>query len=128
MHEQEKVKERWPAAIRFIEEQGLNEFFSEGAGDVGIIVQGGCYNTLVRSLERLGLSDVYGNTAVPLYVMNVAYPVVESEVLRFCRGRRAVLLVEEGQPNFVEQNLASILRQAGVRCGASRQGPAAGGG
>ncbi|HET7834369.1 MAG TPA: indolepyruvate ferredoxin oxidoreductase subunit alpha [Variovorax sp.] len=113
VHEQEKVRERWPAAVKFIEERGLNEFFSEGADDIGIIVQGGSYNTLVRALERLDLADVYGNSKIPLYVMNVAYPVIESEVLRFCEGKRAVLIVEEGQPNFVEQNLATILRQAG---------------
>ncbi|MDR6886054.1 MULTISPECIES: indolepyruvate ferredoxin oxidoreductase subunit alpha [Variovorax] len=113
VHEQEKVKDRWPAAVRFIEERRLNEFFSEDADDIGIIVQGGSYNTLLRALERLGLADVYGNTQVPLYVMNVAYPVIESEVIRFCEGKRAVLIVEEGQPNFVEQNLATILRQAG---------------
>ncbi len=113
VHEQEKIKDRWPAAVRFIEERGLNEFFSEDADDIGIIVQGGSYNTLLRALERLGLADVYGNTQVPLYVMNVAYPVIESEVVRFCEGKRAVLMVEEGQPNFVEQNLAAILRQAG---------------
>ncbi|MFV0675491.1 thiamine pyrophosphate-dependent enzyme [Variovorax sp. tm] len=113
VHEQEKVKDRWPAAVRFVEERKLNEFFSEDADDIGIIVQGGSYNTLVRALERLGLADVYGNTQVPLYVMNVAYPVIESEVIRFCEGKRAVLVVEEGQPNFVEQNLATILRQAG---------------
>ena len=113
LHEQEKVKDRWPAAVKFIEELRLNEFFSEDADDIGIIVQGGCYNTLMRALERLDLADVYGNTRVPVYVMNVAYPVIESEVLRFCAGKRAVLMVEEGQPNFVEQNLATILRQAG---------------
>ncbi|MDQ0032322.1 indolepyruvate ferredoxin oxidoreductase alpha subunit [Variovorax boronicumulans] len=113
VHEQEKVKDRWPAAVRFIEERQLNEFFSEDADDIGIIVQGGSYNTLLRALERLDLADVYGNTKVPLYVMNVAYPVIESEVIRFCEGKRAVLIVEEGQPNFVEQNLATILRQAG---------------
>ena len=113
VHEQEKVKDRWPAAVRFIEERKLNEFFSEDADDIGIIVQGGSYNTLLRALERLGLADVYGNTQVPLYVMNVAYPVIESEVIRFCEGKRAVMVVEEGQPNFVEQNLATILRQAG---------------
>lgn len=113
VHEQEKVKDRWPAAVRFIEERGLNEFFAEDAGDLGIIVQGGNYNTLMRALERVGLADVYGNSQVPLYVMNVAYPVIDSEVVRFCRGKRAVLLVEEGQPNFIEQNVATMLRQAG---------------
>ncbi|MEJ8850439.1 indolepyruvate ferredoxin oxidoreductase subunit alpha [Variovorax rhizosphaerae] len=114
VHEQEKVKDRWPAAVRFIEERKLNEFFSDGVDDIGVIVQGGSYNTMMRALERLDLADVYGNSKVPLYVMNVAYPVIDSEVLRFCEGKRAVLLVEEGQPNFIEQNIATILRQAGV--------------
>jgi indolepyruvate ferredoxin oxidoreductase alpha subunit len=114
VHEQEKVRERWPAALRYIEQHGLNEFFGEGTSDIGIIVQGGSYNTLVRVLERLGMADVYGNSRIPLYVMNVAYPVVDSEVLRFCEGKRAVLMVEEGQPNFIEQNIALVLRQAGL--------------
>ena len=115
VHEQEKINERWPAALRFIEARGLNEFFAESSDDIGIIVQGGNYNTLVRSLERLGLADVYGNSKIPLYVMNVAYPVVPGEVTRFCAGKRAVLLVEEGQPNFIEQNLATVLRQADLQ-------------
>jgi indolepyruvate ferredoxin oxidoreductase, alpha subunit len=113
VHEQEKVAERWPAAVRFIEQHGLNEFFSEGADDIGIVVQGGSYNTLVRVLCHLGVADVYGSSRIPLYVMNVAYPVIDSEVLRFCAGKRAVLMVEEGQPNFIEQNIATILRQSG---------------
>jgi indolepyruvate ferredoxin oxidoreductase, alpha subunit len=114
VHEQEKVTERWPAAVRFIEQHGLNEFFAEGADDIGIVVQGGSYNTLMRVLCNLGVADVYGNSRIPLYVMNVAYPVIDSEVLRFCTGKRAVLMVEEGQPNFIEQNIATILRQASV--------------
>jgi len=113
VHEQEKLTQRWPAAVDFIEKNQLNEFFEGDLQDVGIVVQGGNYNALVRVLERLGLADVYGRSRVPLYVMNVAYPVVDAEVLRFCQGKRAVLLVEEGQPNFVEQNVATVLRQAG---------------
>jgi indolepyruvate ferredoxin oxidoreductase alpha subunit len=111
LHEREKVEQRWPAAQRFIEERGLNEFFAEGAADVGIVVQGGLYNSLLRAMERLGLADVYGRSRVPLYVMNVAYPLVDAELLRFCAGKRAVLLVEEGQPNFIEQGIASVLRR-----------------
>ncbi len=113
LHEKEKVQQRWPAAVKFIQERGLNEFFSEQDDDIGVIVQGGTYNTLVRVLERLGVADVFGRTRIPLYVMNVAYPVIDAEVLRFCEGKRAVLLVEEGQPNFIEQNIASILRSGG---------------
>lgn len=113
-HEQEKINDRWPAAVRFIKERGLNEVLNDDAGDIGIITQGGLYNTLNRSMELLGCSDPFGNTQVPLYVMNVTYPVVDDEILAFCSGKRAVLLLEEGQPDYIEQNLNAILRRAGV--------------
>jgi indolepyruvate ferredoxin oxidoreductase, alpha subunit len=116
-HEHEKIAQRWPAAVRFVREHRLNEFFSADADDIGIIVQGGGYNTLLRALERLGFADVYGHSRMPLYVMNVAYPVIDSEVLTFCAGKRAVLMVEEGQPDFVEQGVAAILRRAGSDTG-----------
>ncbi|HEY2187525.1 MAG TPA: indolepyruvate ferredoxin oxidoreductase subunit alpha [Caldimonas sp.] len=117
VHEQEKISERWPAALQFIEEHGLNEASPGAAGfdDLGIVVQGGNYNALVRALERLGLADVYGRAKIPLYILNVTYPLVPRELTRFCAGKRAVLLVEEGQPNFIEQNLATILRQADLQ-------------
>ena len=111
-HEQEKVRLRWPAAVKFIEENGLNEFFADGTQDVGIILQGGMYNAVIRALQLLGLSDAFGNTRVPLYVMNVTYPLIDSEITRFCAGKRAVLMVEEGQPDFIEQALHSVLRRA----------------
>ncbi len=41
LHEQEKIEKRWPAAVRFIEEQRLNEIFDGDADDIGIVVQGG---------------------------------------------------------------------------------------
>jgi len=113
LHEQEKVAKRWPAAVAFIKAQCMNEVFAGDREDLGIIVQGGLYNTLVRTLERLGLADTYGSTTLPIYVMNVTYPVVDDELVAFCRGKDAVLLVEEGQPNYLEQAINSILRNAG---------------
>ncbi len=116
LHEQEKVQKRWPAAQKFIQERQLNEFFAEDAQDsgIGIILQGGMYNAVVRALELLGLANAFGDSRVPLYVLNVTYPLVEREVERFCAGKRAVLVVEEGQPEFIEQNLHAILRKAGL--------------
>lgn len=113
-HEHEKINQRWPAAVQFIRDNGLNEVFPGEVSDLGIIVQGGVYNTLNRALELLGCSDAFGNTKIPLYVMNVTYPVVNSEILDFCEGKRAVLMVEEGQPDYIEQNLHTILRRAGA--------------
>ncbi|MDC9613215.1 indolepyruvate ferredoxin oxidoreductase subunit alpha [Xenorhabdus khoisanae] len=111
LHEKEKVQDRWPAAVRFIQEHGLNEFFAEDAQDVGLVLQGGCYNTVIRALNLLGLADVFGKSQIPLYVMNVAYPLIDEEFERFCHGKQAILVLEEGQPNFVEQNVANILCQ-----------------
>jgi indolepyruvate ferredoxin oxidoreductase, alpha subunit len=115
LHEHEKIQKRWPAAQRFLQDHALNEFFSDGAEDFGIILQGGMYNTVVRALELLGMSNAFGDTKVPLYVLNVTYPLVDDEVKRFSMGKRAVLVVEEGQPDFIEQNLHVILRKAGLQ-------------
>ena len=115
LQEREKIQKRWPAAQRFIAEHRLNEFFAEGAQDFGIILQGGMYNTTIRALELLGLSDAFGESRIPLCVLNVTYPLVEEEVRRFCANKRAVLVIEEGQPEFIEQNLNSILRKADLQ-------------
>ena len=112
VHEQEKIQTRWPAAQKFIRDHRLNEFFSENARDFGMILQGGMYNSTIRGLQLLGLADAFGNTRVPLYVLNVTYPLIEDEVQRFCAAKRGVLVIEEGQPDFIEQNLHSILRRA----------------
>ncbi|MGH8177497.1 MAG: thiamine pyrophosphate-dependent enzyme [Steroidobacter sp.] len=114
LHEHEKINKRWPAAVKYILEHRLNEFLGGAAGDIGIILQGGLYNTLIRALELLGLADSSGATQLPLYVLNVTYPVVDSEVIEFCRDKKAVLIVEEGQPEYLEQNLHTILRKADI--------------
>ena len=115
LHEQEKIQKRWPAAQKFIQENALNEWFSDSAQDFGIILQGGMYNTTVRALELLGLSNIFGDCKVPLYVLNVTYPLVDEEIKRFCASKRAVLIIEEGQPDFIEQNVHSILRKADIQ-------------
>jgi indolepyruvate ferredoxin oxidoreductase alpha subunit len=115
LHEQEKISRRWPAAVEFIQQRGLNEFFAQDAQDFGIVLQGGLYNAVLRALELLGLADAFGNSQVPLYVLNVTYPLVDAEFTRFCAGKRAILLVEEGQPDFIEQAVNSMLRKADIQ-------------
>lgn len=128
VHEQEKVTKRWPAAIEFIRSRGLNETFGDGLADVGIVLQGGMYNGVIRALTALGLADVWGTTRVPLHVLNVTYPLVDDELADFCRTKRAVIMVEEGAPEYLEQALANILRKADVKTRIEGKGcfPAAG--
>jgi indolepyruvate ferredoxin oxidoreductase alpha subunit len=105
-----KVEERLPAAQKFIREQKLNEVIPGEANEIGIIVLGGLTNNLLRALARLDLADLYGASRIPIYVLNVAYPLVPDEVKDFCIGKRAVLVVEEGSPEYVEQQINMILR------------------
>lgn len=112
LHEQDKVKNRWPAAERYVLDHGLNERFGPQQAPIGIVVQGGMYNGVVRALQRLGLADIYGETEVPLYVLNVTYPLVSSEFLEFAQGKDSLLVVEEGQPEFIEQTLSTFLYRA----------------
>jgi indolepyruvate ferredoxin oxidoreductase alpha subunit len=114
-HEKEKIEKRWPAAVEYITQNAINETFAAESADIGIVVQGGHYNTVIRALERLGLADSFGETKIPLYVLNVAYPLVDAEFVRFCAGKRAILIVEEGQPDYIEQAVNTILRRADVQ-------------
>ncbi len=113
LHEKEKISKRLPAAIDYIKRHQLNETFG-GSGKVGIVMQGGMYNGVIRALQRLGLADVYGETEVPLHVLNVTYPLVEDDLVAFCADKDAVLIVEEGQPDYIEQALGSMLYKAGA--------------
>ncbi len=115
LHEREKIERRWPAAVNFIKERKLNEVLGPETADVGIVVQGGFYNSAMRALQQLGLADVYGETAVPIYVLNVTYPLIDDEVAGFAAGKKALLVVEEGQPEFIEQAINTILRRRDIQ-------------
>jgi indolepyruvate ferredoxin oxidoreductase, alpha subunit len=110
--EADKVDRRLPAAQRFIRENKLNERLGPAAGDLGIIVQGGLFNVLNGRLALAGLSHAYGGVGLPTLVLNVVHPLVPEEIASFCAGKRAVLVVEEGAPDFIEQAVGQILRKA----------------
>ena len=113
--EKHKVEHRLPAAERFITENKLNEVFEGELSDVGIITMGGLYNGVVRALERVGLADIYGASRIPIYVMNVTYPLVPKEIQDFCAGKTSVLVVEEGHPDYIEQAINVALRKGDLQ-------------
>lgn len=113
-HEKIKTAERLPAARRHILERGLNELFAGSREDIGIIVQGGLYNALIGALQQFGLADAFGASTLPILNLNVTYPLVPEQIAGFCRGKQAVLVVEEGQPEFIEQDVALTLHRHGL--------------
>lgn len=113
-HEKLKVEERIPAAREYIAACKLNELFAGRRDDVGLIVQGGLYNSLIRALQQYGLADVFGESEIPILVLNVTFPLVPDEVSAFCVGKRAVLILEEGQPEFIEQDIVTSLRRRDI--------------
>ncbi|MEN5114212.1 indolepyruvate ferredoxin oxidoreductase subunit alpha [Brevundimonas diminuta] len=123
LHEVEKVEKRWPAGIAFVRDNKLNETFGPDEGEIGLIVQGGLYNNLNRAMELLGLADAFGDSALPIYCLNVTYPLIPEEVTDFCRGKKAVLIIEEGQPEFIEHELNTLIRRAGLETRIVGKGP-----
>ncbi|HRN76668.1 indolepyruvate ferredoxin oxidoreductase subunit alpha [Ottowia sp.] len=114
-HEKLKYEERIPAARRYIVEHQLNELHAGKLSDLGLIVQGGLYNTLVRALQQFGLADAFGELDVPTLVLNVTSPLVPQQITDFCQGKRAVLVLEEGQPEYIEQEIATLLRRQDIQ-------------
>ena len=118
-----KVEERLPAARKFIREHKLNETIAGDVDDVGIIVMGGLTNSVLRALERIGLADVFGAARIPLLVLNVVYPLVPEEIREFCATKRAVLVVEEGSPAYIEDAINVELRRADIQTKVLGKGP-----
>ena len=114
-HEKLKGEQRLPAARKYIADNGLNELFAGNRSDVGIIVQGGVYNALIRSLQQQGLADAFGESEIPILVLNVTYPLVPEQIADFCVGKEKVLIVEEGQPEYIEQEVATLLRRRDIQ-------------
>jgi indolepyruvate ferredoxin oxidoreductase, alpha subunit len=123
IHERMKVEERLPAAQNFIRGHKLNETIPGELSDIGIIVMGGLTNSVLRALARLDLADLYGASRIPIYVLNVVYPILPDEVHEFCLGKRAVLVVEEGFPDYIEQAVNVELRRADIQTRVLGKGP-----
>jgi indolepyruvate ferredoxin oxidoreductase alpha subunit len=109
--EKHKIEVRWPAAVRFIEERKLNEVFPGDMRELGIICQGGMYNAVIRALQLLGLADAFGSARIPIYCLNVTYPLVPEQIVDFCSNKQSVLVVEEGQPAHIEEAILATLRR-----------------
>jgi indolepyruvate ferredoxin oxidoreductase, alpha subunit len=112
--EKHKIEVRWPAAVAFIKNNKLNESFPGELSHLGIICQGGLYNAVIRALQTLGLADAFGVSRVPIYCLNVTYPLVPEEITDFCGNKASVLIVEEGQPAYIEDAVLAALRRAEV--------------
>jgi indolepyruvate ferredoxin oxidoreductase, alpha subunit len=110
-HEKLKVEQRIPAAQAYVEQHGLNETFAGEFDDVGLVVQGGIFNALQRALQQLGLADAFGDSRLPIHVLNVTYPLVPRQIGAFAAGKRAILVLEEGTPEFIEKDIGQALRR-----------------
>jgi indolepyruvate ferredoxin oxidoreductase, alpha subunit len=49
-----------------------------------------------------------------MLVLNVTHPIVPPQVVEFCRGRDAVMVLEEGMPEYIEKDILAALRRADV--------------
>jgi indolepyruvate ferredoxin oxidoreductase alpha subunit len=106
--EAQKFEKRLPAARRYVLERGLNEVIAGEEKELGIILQGGLTPTALRALLLLGRADVFGRGRIPILVLNVIHPLVPEQLLDFLEGKRRVLVLEEGMPNFIEQELKAL--------------------
>ena len=121
--EKHKIEVRMPEAIKFIRENELNDHFDGDIDDVGVICMGGLYNATLRALVQAGLADAQGNSRIPILALNVTYPLVPDEISKFCAGKSAVLMVEEGQPDYLEEAINVILRKADLQTKVIGKGP-----
>jgi len=110
---QEKLKygQRAKLAKTFISNNSLNEFFEGEIEEIGLIVQGGLYNNLIAALKEMNMSDSLGNTKISIYVLNIVHPLIPDEVISYAKKFKAILVIEEGQPQYIEQELGLLFHK-----------------
>ena len=110
---QEKLKygQRAKLAKTFISNNSLNEFFQGKIEEIGLIVQGGLYNNLIAALKEMNMSDSLGNTKISIYVLNIVHPLIPDEVISYAKKFKALLVIEEGQPQYIEQELGLLFHK-----------------
>lgn len=110
---QEKLKygQRAKLAKAFISNNSLNEIFEGEIEEIGLIVQGGLYNNLISALNEMNMSDSLGNTKISIYVLNIVHPLIPDEVLSYSKKFKAILVIEEGQPQYIEQEIGLLFHK-----------------
>ena len=88
-------------------EHKLNEMFDGDAADIGIVLQGGMYNSVAaRARAARPRRRLRQRPRVPLYVLNVTYPLIDDEVVALLR-RQARGADRRGRPARVHRAGAS---------------------
>ena len=108
LQERLKYEQRIPAAQRFVVDHALNEFFGDQTSPIGVITHGMIHNTTVRALEVLGVEGV------AILCLNVLNPLVPEQILGFFERKEHVLIVEEGAPAFLEEQIRAMVQRAGI--------------
>lgn len=112
MQERAKAEVRLPAARDYIRRHRLNELRPGADGEIGIISHGMLLNTTLRCLSLMGQADLTGASRIPILNLHVLHPLVPDELVGFMRGKKAVLLVEEGMPALLEEQIRAAAQRA----------------
>lgn len=115
VHERQKVSERLPAARDYIRSHRVNRLMPGRNPRLGIIAHGAVTNLVFRSLHLLGLNGHTRQMELPILALRALYPLVPEEVEEFVEGKEAVIIVEEGWPAILEDQIRSMLQKTG--CG-----------
>lgn len=115
VQEEDKFDHRIPAAQRYILEHGLNQVRLSGSPEApALITHGAIGNSMLRALQLLGLADGAGQGDFSLLWLHVIEPLVPEQIAAFLQAHRRVLIVEEGMPNLIEQQVRAIAHELGI--------------
>jgi len=109
--EELKYGERIDLAKRYILENSLNEIHQGSIQNIGLVVQGGLYNNLISALKEMSLSDETGNSKISIYILNIVHPLVPEEIENYAKKFKGLLIIEEGQPPYIEQEIGLLIQK-----------------
>ncbi|HWP33971.1 MAG TPA: indolepyruvate ferredoxin oxidoreductase, partial [Thermodesulfobacteriota bacterium] len=112
--ERAKAERRLPAARAYARRHRLNELRPGADAAFGIISHGMLLNTTLRCLYLMGEADLRGASRIPILNLHLLHPLDPEELAGFMRDKRAVLVVEEGLPALLEEQVRAAAQRAGL--------------
>ncbi len=112
--ERQIYEERHPAAVAYLEANGLNRITVSGAQDrIGIAAAGKNYADLAQALENLGLpDDELRRLGIRLFKVGALYPTTPAAFAAFTEGLARIVVVEDKR-GFLEGVCREALSRQG---------------
>ena len=106
--EEALINRRIPASKDFIAKNNINEvIYNPNDKEIGIIAVGKAATETIDAFDTIGIKSPH-KKGVGLFACKVPWPLINQEIIEFCKDYKEIIVIEE-KAGIVEEQIAHIL-------------------